>query len=142
MDTSRFAAGFGWGLVATIAMTVVMVIGRTTGMAPIPEPIPAALVKKTFGDGLSAAAVMPLAMISHGLYGAVWGGIAAVALRPVTVLKGLGLGTFLWLLMQVIVLPTLGWGAFGTAITPAIAVATLVLHLVYGGTYGWLMDRR
>jgi hypothetical protein len=37
--------------------------------------------------------------------------------------------------------PFLGWGAFGAAITPIIAVATLVLHLVYGATFGWLMDR-
>lgn len=33
-------------------------------------------------------------------------------------------------------------GLFGTAITPAIAVATLVLHLIYGATLGWLLDLR
>lgn len=43
--------------------------------------------------------------------------------------------------MQVVVLPFLGWGLFGASQTPRIAVATLVLHLVYGATYGWLMDR-
>ncbi len=33
-------------------------------------------------------------------------------------------------------------GFFGLAITPRIAVATLVLHLVYGFTLGWLLDRK
>lgn len=43
--------------------------------------------------------------------------------------------------MQLIVLPLLGWGVFGVAITPPTAVATLVLHLIYGPSLGWLIDR-
>jgi hypothetical protein len=35
----------------------------------------------------------------------------------------------------------LGWGAFGTAETPAIAAGTLVLHLIYGVVVGWTIDR-
>ncbi|MBS1271014.1 MAG: hypothetical protein MAGBODY4_00143 [Candidatus Marinimicrobia bacterium] len=50
-------------------------------------------------------------------------------------------GTILWLIMQVIWLPILGWGIFGSNITPKIAVATLILHLIYGGTLGWLFAR-
>jgi hypothetical protein len=55
--------------------------------------------------------------------------------------KGLGWGVLLWIVMDAVVLPLLGWGFFGLAITPRIAVATLVLHLVYGATLGLLMDR-
>ena len=43
--------------------------------------------------------------------------------------------------MGVVVLPLLGWGLFGTAITPRVAVATLLLHLVYGSVLGWSLDR-
>lgn len=142
MRASRFKSGFAWGVVATVAMSALMILGTATGVAPIPEPIPAALVRRVLGEGLAAPLVMLLAAGSHLLYGGVWGGAFAAAVRRVTVVGGLGLGVGLWLLMQVAVLPFLGWGAFGAAVTPAIAVATLVLHLVYGGTYGWLMDRR
>ena len=38
-------------------------------------------------------------------------------------------------------LPALGWGLFGTAVTPRVAVATLALHLVYGAVLGWTLDR-
>ncbi|MGH7647503.1 MAG: hypothetical protein ACREND_05260, partial [Gemmatimonadaceae bacterium] len=62
--------------------------------------------------------------------------------RPVTIGKGLLFGVALWLVMQLVWLPYLGWGAFGSTITPRIAGATLVLHLLYGGTAGWLIDRR
>jgi len=142
MDTKRLAAGFGWGVVATVAMSILMILGTATGMAPIPQPIPAALVRRIFGEGLAQPAVMLLAATSHLVYGGFWGGAFAAAVRRVSVAAGVGLGVGLWFLMQIVVLPFLGWGAFGTAVTPAIAVATLMLHLVYGGVYGWLMDRR
>lgn len=133
--------GFLWGLSATIAMSVLMLIGMGTGMAPMPEPIPRAIVTGLFGSGLPQLAVMALAVVLHLGYGGIWGaGLAGIA-RPVTLTKALGLGAGLWLIMQVIVLPLLGWGLFGTGITPAIAVATLVLHLVYGGVLGWGLTR-
>lgn len=59
----------------------------------------------------------------------------------VTWKAGLALGVGLWLLMQVAVLPFVGWGLFGASVTPAIAGATLLLHLVYGGVLGSLVDR-
>lgn len=69
--------------------------------------------------------------------------LLAAATRPgrVTVWLGLGLGAALWLVMNVAWFPYLGWGAFAVGITPAIAVATFVLHLVYGGVLGAMLDR-
>jgi hypothetical protein len=144
MDAKRLAIGFGWGLVATLAMSAVMITGYITGIAPMPNPIPEAVVSRTLeviGVGLPRPAVMVLGVISHFTYGGVAGAILAALTRPVTVWKGLGWGVLLWLIMDLIVLPFLGWGFFGVAITPRIAVATLFLHLVYGATLGLLMDR-
>lgn len=142
MDGHRFWKGFGWGVVATVAMSALMIAGVLSGMAPMPKPIPAAIVGKLTGGALPQVATMAVAVILHLGYGGFWGGAFATVVRRVTIWKGIGLGVLLWLIMQVIVLPFLGWGLFGTAQTPKIAVATLVLHLVYGATYGWLMDRR
>lgn len=139
METSRTARGFGWGIVATLAMSVLMVIGLTTGMAPMPKPIPKALVG-TVLSGLPTPVFMAVAIGAHLTYGGVWGAVLAAATRPVTTAKGLGYSVLLWILMGVVFLPYLGWGFFGTAVTPAIAVATLVLHLIYGGTLGWALD--
>lgn len=141
MDGRRFWRGFGWGVVATLAMSALMIVGLLTGMAPMPKPIPAAIVGKLTGGGLPQAATMALAVVLHLAYGGFWGGVFAAFTRPVTLWRGIGLGVALWLIMQVVVLPFLGWGLFGTAQTPKIALATLVLHLVYGATYGWFMDR-
>jgi hypothetical protein len=145
MEAKRLAIGFGWGLVATLAMSAVMVTGYITGIAPMPEPIPGAIVGKVvkgvIGAEIPQIAIMALAIASHFTYGGFWGAVLAGLARPVTIWKGLGLGVFLWLVMDIVVLPFLGWGFFGISITPRIAVATLILHLVYGFTLGWLMDR-
>lgn len=137
----RFGIGFGWGVAATVAMTIVMLIAMAAGVAPMPRPIPAAIWGNITGGGLPRPVLMAVAMLSHLAYGGVWGGVLALLSRRVTVPQGLALGFALWLIMQLIVLPFIGWGLFGTAITPRIAVGTLVLHLVYGGTFGALMDR-
>lgn len=118
-------------------MSIPMAIGMGTGVAPMPEPIPAAIVTGLFGSGLAAPVLVVLAAGSHLGYGGVWGAVLGWGTSEVTIGTGLALGTGLWLLMQIAVLPLLGWGLFGTAITPAIAVATLVLHLIYGAVLGW-----
>ncbi len=43
--TKRFSPGFKAGLWATGGMTVIMLIGTVTGVAPMPKPIPIALAK-------------------------------------------------------------------------------------------------
>lgn len=141
VSAGRLAAGFGWGIAATLAMSVLMVIGVTTGISPMPNPIPEAISSKVLG-GAPQPLILLLAVISHLAYGGIWGAVLAALTRPVTVWKGIALGVFLWLVMQIAVLPFLGWGLFGVAITPKIAGATLVLHLVYGATLGWLLDRK
>lgn len=85
---------------------------------------------------------MAWAIISHFAYRGFWGAVLAGFTRRATFWKGLGLGVFLWLVMQVVVFPFLGWGFFGIAITSRIAVAMLILHLIYGATLGLLMDRK
>ena len=144
MEARRLAIGFGWGLVATLAMSTLMVIAFATGVSPMPKPIPAAIVGKVIkgviGAEIPQPAMVALAVASHFSYGGLWGAVLAGLTRPVTFWKGLGLGIFLWLLMGTVALPFLGWGFFGVAITARIAVATLILHLVYGGTVGLLMD--
>lgn len=108
----------------------------------MPQPIPAAIIGALFGAGLAKPLVMVLAAGSHLGYGGLWGAVLARIVPRVTIWKGLALGAALWLLMQIVVLPFLGWGLFGTAVTPALAVATLVLHLIYGTVLGWGLDRK
>lgn len=118
-----------------------MLVATVTGASPMPEPIPKAVVATLFGSGLPKPVLLVLVVGLHLGYGGFFGAVLARVTQPVTIWKGLGLGVVLWAVMQLTFLPFLGWGVFGIAITPKIAVATLVLHVVYGGLLGWALDR-
>ncbi len=129
--------GFSWGLLATLAMTIVMGLGMASGKAPMPDPIPIAIMKQLLGE-VPQPVLMATGLIAHFLYGGIFGAILGTLFEgQIKVWHGLVLGILLWVVMQVIVLPVIGWGIFGSGVTPKIAVATLVLHLVYGGVVGW-----
>lgn len=141
MDDVSAKSGFVWGVVATLAMSILMVTGLLTGLAPMPRPIPEALVSLVIGDAPKPVRML-VALTAHLLYGGVFGALLAETVRPVSIWNGLGFGVLLWVAMGVVFLPLLGWGVFGTAVTPKIAVATLVLHLIYGGTLGWVLAHK
>jgi hypothetical protein len=141
METVRLWKGFGWGVLATVVMSIIMITGKVTGIAPMPAPIPVAIVKTMIGEAPKPLIVI-LGFIAHLSYGGIFGALLAGLTKKVTVKKGIWLGIILWLVMQITVLPFLGWGIFGSAITPKIAVATLILHLVYGSVFGLLVDKK
>jgi hypothetical protein len=141
LPARRLVVSAGWGAVATLVMSALMLAGTAIGVSPMPEPVPVALVAHTFGS-LPKPAVLVLAVIAHLTYGASAGALLAGLVARVTVWVGVGYAVALWAVMGLVWLPYLGWGLFGTAQTARIAVATLVLHLVYGVTLGLLLDRK
>lgn len=136
-STSKYVLeGLLYGFGATVVMTIVMFTGMQTGISPIPEPIPMALTKLVFGE-IPEPGLMIVGLILHLSYGSINGGIvAAIFKNKNTFWHGIGWGILLWIIMQLVVLPILDWGLFGAAITPKIAIATLILHLVYGAVLG------
>jgi hypothetical protein len=132
--------GFGYGLLATLGMTLLMLTGTALQLSPMPMPVPIALARWAFG-ALPMPALVILGMLAHFLYGGLVGSMLAWLLKDrVNIWLGFGWGVLLWLGMELVFLPLLGWGLFGSAITPRIAMATLVLHLIYGGVLGWGLD--
>ena len=140
MKGNLMAIGFGCGVLGTIVMSIPMIAATATGLSPMTKPIPASIIGMLFGAGIPKPLLIVLAAGSHLIYGGAWAA-ALTVLRRRTVWTGVALGIGLWLIMQLVVLPILGWGVFGTAITPKIAAATLVLHLIYGATTGYLLQR-
>lgn len=136
----RPVAGAVWGLAATVVMSAIMLAATAAGIAPMPRPVPIALVAHILGL-TPGPALVGLAAAAHLGYGALAGAALAGLVRRVTVWIGLGYGVALWALMGLVWLPYLGWGWFGAAVTPRIAAATLVLHLAYGLTLGLLLGR-
>lgn len=134
VGSERVRRGVLAGVVATVAMSVVMIAATVTGLSPMPEPVPKAIASMLWGSGAATGLVLATAVVAHLGYGGFWGGMLAAFGDARSYGEGIALGVGLWILMGLVVLPVLGWGLFGTGITPRIAVATLVLHLIYGAT--------
>lgn len=143
LTSSRFWRGCWYGLLATIAMTVVMLALYAVGV--LPEPIYLAQIARMLaiplGDREVTMSAEVLSVPLHLAYGAFWGGLAALTTPQLTWWKGLFVGLGLWLIMMIFVLPFTGETAFEGVYDPAIWVSTLVMHFVYGATLGGLAGR-
>ncbi len=137
----HIGTGIGWGIVATISMSTFHLLAKWLGLFPVWPPTPAAVVKRILGSGMPHPLLIVLAVGFHLVYGGFWGGALWAIARRITLWKGIGLGVFLWLIMQLAVFPFLGWGVFASGLNSKIAAAALVEHLVFGTVLGLLVAR-
>jgi len=141
---SRMARGFFWGAVATILMTTMHILiwavtGRLTVMALVTRTMPAMIISKMFGPGLSTPVHLLLAVAIHLGYGGLWGAILFALTPRVTIWKGLAMGAFLYIGAQLFLLPLLGRGMFGAGSPDQMfgiwfSIAT---HSTFGLSLGW-----
>ncbi len=132
------------GLIATLAISLLMVIRLSAGIMPWFNPIELMNLnaQQLLGTPSSAAVGWGI----HFIVGTVIWGLLFVALAPRLpgsyVQRGLLFGTLAWLLVMVTVFPLAGSGLFGLGFGALIPVSTLIAHWVFGAvlgyTYGWL----
>jgi hypothetical protein len=135
-SSSLIQRGLIGGLWGTFAMSLLMGAATASGVSPLPRPVPAALAGMLLG-AVAKPILMLTALLLHFGIGGASGALLAAWRERITYRNALGLALALWLIMQLAVFPLLGWGVFGAAVTPKLAVATLVPHLAYGGVLGW-----
>ncbi len=133
---SNISKGLAAGLVATIALSAVMVMKATMGFMPeldLPRMI----------AGMLGRADMPaVGWIVHFLIGIVIYGLAIALLDarlPGTghIGHGVLIGVIGWLVMMVMLMPIAGVGLFGMQLGFMAPMMTLVLHLIFGAVLGW-----
>ena len=134
------------GALGSLVMFALIMFGiHGAGIAPFNLPPSAAFLEIL---GLN---VGPLPLLVHFGYGATWS-LVLVSLygAETNVTRGISLAIGLWLFMMLVYSPIIGWGVFGVGAgyeagsmlhlgSPIkYIVATLVLHLIYGGIIGGL----
>lgn len=128
-------AGFG----ATIVLSILMLIKGAMGMLPAMNVIYMLSHMAHHIAGLPASpAIGWLLHFSIGtiLWGILYGAVFSQLPGNSPVVKGLVFSIGAWLLMMVIVMPLAGKGLFAIQIGIMAAVATLVLHLIWGASLG------
>jgi hypothetical protein len=145
INTRRFWRGCAWGVVGTLAMTVALLLVWRLWPSAVSQPLPlgitVGIVARVFDAQPLNPGVLVLGAIVQFAYGAIWGGLLEVSTRRATVGKGIVLGIGLWLMMVIFYMPMAGIDTFSVATSPGIWLATLIGHLIYGYTVGWLLAR-
>lgn len=136
----------GAGLLGSLIMFLLMMLGIQSGIAPFNTPPSAAFLNNL---GLPA---QPLALIVHFGYGAFWSVLLVYLFGSrADIKRGLGLALGAWLIMMIIYSPIIGWGLFGFGDAhmmsstdplyleagPKYLFSTLILHLIFGAIIGW-----
>ena len=127
------------GFVATVVLSVLMLIKSMMGMMPGLDVI-GMLTGMAHGMmGLPATPAVGWGL--HFLIGTVLWGIGFALLYKVLpgsgpVVKGIVFGVLAWLLMMLIPMPMAGAGLFGMKMGMMAPVMTLVLHLIWGFVLG------
>jgi len=132
------------GFVATVVLSVLMVIKMKMGVMPELNVIK---MMTTMAHGMLGTPAVPIiGWIMHFMIGTVvWGVLFALIGKSLPgggyVSKGLSFGVLAWVLMMVMVMPMAGAGFFGMSLGMMAPVMTLMLHLVYGAVLGGLYGK-
>jgi len=132
---NTWTAGIVAGLIATIVISVLMVLKGMMGLGDFNAiEANAGLVMEYAGMGGAVAG-----WVLHFVIGAIVWGLLYVALKDKLpgdsgLVRGLVFGVIAWVLMMVVWAPLAGMGVFGL---PMMALGmTLMLHLIYGVVLG------
>lgn len=137
---NKFLAGLLSGLVATVVLSILMIMKGMMGLMPDVNVI--AMLAKQMGAGavMGWAAHFMIGVVAYGLaytlifsklpFGGHW-------------LRGMILGVAGWLAMMVAVMPMMGAGLFGMNLPSGmmVPVATLMLHVIFGLVLGLVYDK-
>lgn len=136
---TNLKSGFIAGFIATVVLSVLMVMKGVMGV--MPELDVAAMLA-----GMIGAPVI-VGWIAHFVIGTVaWGGGFAVLYDYIpgnsAVQKGIVFGIADWLGMMVLIMPMAGAGFFGLGLGVMAPVMTLVLHVIFGAVLGAVFANR
>lgn len=130
---NKYFAGFVAGFVATVVLSLLMIVKSMMGLMPELDVI--TMLSRMMG--------MPAIMgwIAHFAIGTIaWGGLFALIqdrLPGNTLwLRGVVFGIGVWLMMMIAVMPMAGAGLFGMALGIMAPMATLILHIIFGAILG------
>lgn len=141
---NRYTSGLVAGLIATVVLSVLMLIKSAAGMLPGVNAI--AMLANLGNQYLGLAPSPGLGWTLHFLIGTVLWGLLFAAIRPALpgggdIGRGIVFSIGAWVLMMLIPMPLAGAGWFGLKIGIAAPIATLVLHIIFGAVLGAAYSR-
>jgi len=127
--------GIAAGFIATIILTIFMMIKKTMGVMPELDPVHMLATMAAQKLGIEENPV--IGWVMHFVIGSVaWGSAIAIFNDKLPtdsqITKGIIVGIGAWFLVMIGPMPMSGSGLFGLGIGPMAPVATLILHINFG----------
>lgn len=136
---NTYAKGVVSGFVATIVLSVLMILKAKMGMLPQMNVI--AMLAGMAHAHLGVPASPVIGWLMHfGIGTVLWGLLFALLYQRLpgdgAITKGLAFSVGAWVLMMIIPMPLAGAGFFGLNLGIMAPIMTLVLHLIWGLVLG------
>jgi uncharacterized membrane protein YagU involved in acid resistance len=132
---THIGTGIGAGFVATIVLSIFMVVKQMMGLMPQLNPV-------EMNTQMMGAQTPLVGWIVHFLIGTFLWGILYALIAPrlpgAHWFRGILFATGAWLLMMITLMPMAGAGLFGLKMGLMAPIATLILHWIYGAVLGGL----
>ena len=142
---ARLSRGVLAGLVATLTISMFMILRLSAGLMPWYNPIE--IMNLTAQRALGTPNSMAVGWTIHFVVGSlIWGTLYGLMESDLPggsdMRRGLVFGLGAWLVVMVTVFPLAGSGFFGMGFGLIAPLSTLLGHIVFGlvlgATYGWL----
>ena len=129
LDQPRdFGKAVGVGAIVAVLTGAVTAPLFQSGLAPMPQA-----PSQAFAETLLGPVPEPVGFLFHLLYVTAVTTLILAFTGPRASKRAIaGASAALWVIAIVVFFPLVGWGLFGAAVTPKIAVAALAPHLLYG----------
>ena len=134
--------GIMYGLVGTAIMSVFMMLYVMMGYAPLPAQFPFMVIKAMFYPIDSVFLLVTITIFAHFVYGSFCSAVFVSLFPEGRLGSGIGWGVFLWVVMNIVRLPFIGMSYYSPTLIPNVAFITLLFHLIYGTTLGYLCSKR
>ena len=138
---NRIGKGLLAGLAATVGLSALMVAKGMMGVMPELD------IAKMIAGMMGFADQPIIGWVIHFMIGIVGYGVAIVLLDASLpgnsrTWHGVMIAVAGWLVMMVILMPMAGAGMFGMEMGLMAPMMTLVLHIIFGATLGWVYGRQ
>ena len=137
---NKFLSGALAGLVATIVLSVLMVMKDMMGMMPDVDII--AMLAGRMGGNIM------MGWVAHFMVGVIGYGFAYTLIFSKLsygnhITRGILLGIAGWLAMMVALMPMMGAGMFGLNMPSGmmVPIATMMLHIIFGAVLGLVFSK-
>ena len=137
---NRIRIGLSAGFI-TVAITTVLNLA-TRALGVLPEAMDLKYMAEFMIDPLQRpAAALALGIVVHLIAGSVIGMAYALIVKSLTALSGVLFMLPLWFGMMLVALPLTHRGLFGLSLGPSLAIATFILHVVFGALIGTIAGK-